>query len=224
MIVGQQKPIAELLSMLEGCNKILLVGCKGCVTICNAGGSKEVAILASVLRIARKKQGKPIQVDELTLDRQCEPEFIEQLHEPITANQYDAVMSIACSIGPQYIAATFDTMLVFPGLNTNFLGGTAEHGIWKEYCAACGNCILDKTGGLCPIARCSKRLLNGPCGGSQNGKCEISSDIDCVWHLIYERLKKLNRLDKIKEIFPAKNWSSSLHGGPRKIIREDLTL
>ncbi|MBW2644979.1 MAG: methylenetetrahydrofolate reductase C-terminal domain-containing protein [Deltaproteobacteria bacterium] len=224
MIVGERKPIKELLAMIEGYNKILMVGCKGCVTVCNAGGKKEVAILAAALRIARAKQGKPVTIDELTLDRQCEPEFIMWLDDPIKKNNYDAIISLACSIGPQYIAETFDTMVVFPGLNTTFMGGTVEHGIWGEYCAACGNCGIHNFGGLCPITRCAKSLLNGPCGGSVNGKCEVSDDMDCVWKLIYERKKKLGQLDRLAKTIGAKDWSTSLSGGPRKIIREDLTL
>jgi len=224
MIVGEHKPIRELVAMIEGYDKILMVGCKGCVTVCNAGGKKEVAILGSALRIARRKQGKPITIDELTLDRQCEPEFIAWLDDPIKKNNYDAIISLACSIGPQYIAESFDTMVVLPGLNTSFMGGTLEHGIWGEYCAACGSCEIQNFGGLCPITRCAKGLLNGPCGGSVDGKCEVSEDLDCIWDLIYKRMKKLGQLDRLGQKIAAKDWSTSLSGGPRKIIREDLTI
>ncbi len=222
MIVGEHKPIRELLAMIDGYNNILMVGCKGCVTVCNAGGNKEVAILSAALRIARKKQQKPITIDELTLDRQCEPEFVERLYEPIEKNNYDAIVSLACSIGPQYIAEAFKTMVVLPGLNTSFMGGTIDHGIWGEYCAACGNCWVHNFGGLCPITRCAKGLLNGPCGGSVDGKCEVSKDMDCIWDLIYERLKNLGQVDRLSQLIGAKDWSTSLSGGPRKIIREDL--
>jgi ferredoxin len=224
MIVGEHKPIRELLHMIEGYDNLLMVGCKGCVTVCNSGGIKEVAILAAALRIARRKEGKPVTIDELTLDRQCEPEFISWLDEPVRKNDYDAIVSLACSIGPQYIAEAFDDMVVLPGLNTNFMGGTAEHGVWEEYCTACGNCGIHNFGGLCPVTRCAKGLLNGPCGGSVDGKCEVSQDIDCIWDLIYERMKHLGQLDRLAKMIGAKDWSVSLSGGPRKIIREDLTL
>lgn len=224
MIVGEHKPIRELLAMIDGYNNILMVGCKGCVTVCNAGGKKEVAILAAALRIAREKGGNPVTIDELTLDRQCEPEFISWLNDPIKKNNYDAIISLACSIGPQYIAETFDTMVVLPGLNTSFIGGTVEHGIWGEYCSACGNCGIHNFGGLCPITRCAKGILNGPCGGSVDGKCEVNRDMDCIWELIYRRMKKLGQLDRLAQNIGAKDWSTSLSGGPRKIIREDLTL
>lgn len=224
MIVGERKPIRELLEMIKGYSNILMVGCKGCVTVCNAGGKKEVAILAAALRIARGKERKPVAIDELTLDRQCEPEFISWLDDPIKKNNYDAIISLACSIGPQYIAAAFDDMAVLPGLNTNFMGGTIEHGIWGEYCSACGNCGIHKFGGLCPITRCAKGLLNGPCGGSTGGRCEANKDMDCVWELIYIRMKKLGQLNMLEQNIGAKDWSTSLSGGPRKIIREDLTI
>ena len=224
MIIGERKPIKELLAMIDGYENILMVGCKGCVTVCNAGGQTEMAILSAALRIARRKEGKPITIDELTLDRQCEPEFIEWLEDPIKKNQYDAIISLACSIGPQYIAEAFDHMTVLPGLNTSFMGGTIEHGIWGEYCAACGNCQIQDFGGLCPVTRCAKGILNGPCGGSVDGKCEVNKDLDCVWELIYARMEKLGQLDLFLEQKPAKDWSTSMSGGPRKIIREDLTI
>lgn len=224
MIIGEMKPIEEILEMVRDYQKILIVGCKGCVAVCNAGGPKEVSILGSLLRIARRKQGRDIVADEEVLDRQCEPRLIEQLTESIQEGSYDAIVSIACSIGPQYIAEAFDTMVVLPGLNTSFMGGTIDHGIWGEYCAACGNCGIHNFGGLCPVTRCAKGLLNGPCGGSVDGKCEVSKDMDCIWGLIYERLKNLGQVDRLRQLIGAKDWSTSLSGGPRKIIREDLTV
>lgn len=224
MIIAEMKPIEEILDMVSDYQKILIVGCKGCVAVCNAGGPKEVAVLAALLRIARRKAGNDIVVDEKCLDRQCEPQLIEGLAESIRENDYDAVISMACSVGPQYIAETFDDMVVLPGLNTGFMGGTVEHGIWGEYCAGCGNCGIHHSGGLCPITRCAKGLLNGPCGGSVDGKCEISKDVDCVWELIYQRMKKLGEVNRLEETVGAKDWSTSLSGGPRKIVREDLTV
>ena len=223
MVVAERKPIEEILAMIADFKKILLVGCKGCVTVCCAGGTKEVGILASALRIARKKEGKELEVVEHTLERQCDPEYIEQLAPMLENGNFDAVVSMACSVGPQYIAKRYPIQ-VFPALNTTFIGGSLEHGVWAEFCQACGNCIIHHFGGICPIARCSKSLMNGPCGGSSGGKCEISPEVDCAWHLIYERMKALGKLDKLREIFPIKDWSTSRDGGPRKITREDLKL
>ncbi len=224
MIIGEHKPIKELLEMIDGYNSILMVGCKGCVTVCNAGGKTEVEILSAALRMARHLKGKPVTIDELTLDRQCEPEFIAWLDDSLKKSNYDAIISLACSIGPQYIAEAFESMVVLPGLNTSFMGGTLEHGIWGEYCAACGNCLIHNFGGLCPVTRCAKGLLNGPCGGSLDGRCEVNSEMECIWQLIYERMKKLGQLDRLGRSVGAKDWSTSLSGGPRKIIREDLTV
>ena len=222
MIVGQRKPIQEIIGMLKGIKNILILGCGGCATVCSAGGEKEVEILASIIRIDRKKKGEPFETVEKTLARQCDTEYLEELKDEV--DKYDAVLSMGCGVGVNFLADMYPKTIILPALNTSFMGVSEEQGVWSERCAGCGNCILDKTGGLCPVARCSKRLLNGPCGGSQNGRCEINPDIACVWQLIYDRLKGLNQLEKLQEIFPMKDWSSSLHGGPRKIVREDLTL
>jgi hypothetical protein len=224
MIVAERKPVQELLAMVALHNKILMVGCKGCVTVCNAGGKKEVAILSAALRLARRKQGNPLTIDEMTLDRQCEPEFITWLEESLDKNNYQAILSLACSIGPQYIAEAFGDLPVYPGLNTGFMGGTTQHGIWEEYCAACGNCGIHHFGGLCPVTRCAKNLSNGPCGGSEDGRCEVNKDRPCIWEQIFVRMKTLGTVESLNMVRSPKDWSTSLSGGPRKIIREDLTL
>ena len=221
MIKAEQKPLEELLKVLEPYRKILLTGCGACVTVCHAGGEKEVGLLASALRMARQKAGQPIEVLEATTARQCEPEFALELAE--TMEKVEAAVSIACGIGVQTLARHFAKSPVFPGVNTTFLGETTMHGVWEERCQACGNCILEKTGGVCPIARCAKQLLNGPCGGSSKGKCEIKRETDCAWQLIYDRLKALGQLQKLEEIIPAKRWGvESRDSGPRRIVREDL--
>ena len=214
MIVGQQKPVAEIRKMISDYERVLILGCGTCVTVCFAGGDKEVSILASSLRIRSK--GKTY--DEYTVKRQCEWEFLDEIKDRIA--EADAVLSLACGIGVQALAERFPTKPILPGLNTSFLGMPQEYGIFTERCAACGDCILYLTGGICPIARCAKSLLNGPCGGSQNGHCEISADTPCAWQLIIERLTALGQLDRLEEIAPVKDWSTSSAGGPRRIIRE----
>ncbi len=221
MIKAEQKPIDEILKYLSPYNKILLAGCGACVTVCHAGGEKEVGLLASGLRMARKKIATTLDVLEATPARQCEPEFALELGE--TIGKVEAVVSIACGVGVQTLARHFQTIPVFPGVNTTFMGETVMHGVWEERCQACGNCILEKTGGICPIARCAKQLFNGPCGGSSKGKCEIKRETDCAWQLIYDRLKNLGQLDRLEEIIPAKRWGlESRDSGPRRIVREDL--
>ena len=220
MIIGHRKPMEEILRMLEGCDKILLAGCKGCVAVCAAGGEKEVGILASAIRLARKKEGKEIEIREITLERQCDPEYIDQIQDFV--GDYQAVLSIACGVGVQYMAERYPDSPAIPGLNTDFMGGSLEQGVWAERCQGCGDCVLEITGGICPIARCSKSLLNGPCGGSSGGKCEIDPDVDCGWQLIYDRLTALGKLENITRVLPTRNWSTSRDGGPRKRVVEEL--
>src|SRR5512142_1145046 len=225
MIVAEQKPFEEIKSKIENANKVLLVGCGTCVTVCFAGGEKEVGILASSLRMATKIDGNAKEIDEAMVQRQCEWEYLDTLKDKV--DDYDLILSLGCGIGVQAIAEHFPKARVVPGLNTSFLGLPTEQGVWAERCAACGNCILDLTGGICPIARCSKSLLNGPCGGSVQGKCEIDGktrSVECAWNLIVEKLMKRGELARLLEVNTAKDWSTSRDGGPRRIAREDLML
>jgi len=222
MIVGEQKPLDEVKAMITDYEKVLIVGCGTCVTVCFAGGEKEVGILASALRMATKLDGQNKEIIEATVQRQCEYEYNEEVAEQI--KEADAILSLACGIGVQTLTEQFPEKIALPGLNTTFLGQPVEQGVWSERCQACGNCVLALTGGICPIARCSKSLLNGPCGGSQNGKCEIDPKIDCAWQLIYDRLKAMDKLELMIQIKPVKDWSTSRDGGPRHIVREDLRL
>lgn len=220
MIVAEQKPIAEIAGYIDDCNKVLLVGCAGCVSICLTGGEKETGILAAALRIKRRLEGRPLETVTCTATRQCDPEYIDDLADLV--RDADAVISLACGVGPQYLAARFPDKQVVPAMNTSFAGGSNGHGVWEEYCGLCGDCVLSLTGGICPIIRCAKSILNGPCGGSQYGKCEINKDIDCAWQLIHDRLKAQGRLETLKQVLPPKDWSRSRDGGPRKISREDV--
>jgi len=222
MIKAEQKPLEEIMKYLEPYKKILLLGCGACVTVCHSGGEKEVLLLAEAIRIARQETNNPIEITEHTPPRQCEPEFAIQVGEFI--NGAVAILSLSCGVGVQTLSRYFN-IPVLPGVNTVFMGETVAHGLWEERCQACGNCILEKTGGICPIARCAKQLLNGPCGGSSRGKCEIKRETDCAWQLIYDRLKALGQLERLKQIIPAKNWGQeSRDKGPRKIVREDLQI
>ncbi|MCG6973225.1 MAG: methylenetetrahydrofolate reductase C-terminal domain-containing protein [Desulfobacterales bacterium] len=220
MITAERKPMEELIECLKPYHRILLVGCNECVTVCAAGGRKEVGILSSALQMAFKTEGKNLEVKEITLERQCDPEYVEELVTHI--DQAEAVMSMACGCGVQEIARRFKDKPVYPAVNTTFMGASERQGVWAERCQGCGECVLGLTGGICPIARCSKQLLNGPCGGSTNGKCEVDPDIDCAWQLIWDRLKALGLEDRYEENIPAKDWRTGRGGGPRKIIREDL--
>lgn len=223
MIIAERKPFNEIKAMVDGCKKILVAGCGTCVTVCLTGGEKEVGLLASELKLASRKEGKEIECVEITPQRQCEKELVRELKDKISS--VDAVLSMACGVGVQTIVEEFPKSIVYPALNTKFYGMPEEQGVWKEMCLGCGNCILHLTAGVCPIARCSKSLLNGPCGGSANGKCEVDpQNIPCGWQLIYDRMEKLGQLNLLEEIIPIKDWSTSQHGGVRKIVREDIKL
>lgn len=222
MIMARPKPIEEIIDEIKDFNKVLIAGCDGCVTVCEAGGSKEVQVLASALRLYFTKENKRMEIEETSLTRQCDKDYLHELLDKI--DDYDAIVSLACGAGVQFMAEMYRKKPIFPGVDTCFIGVTEERGVWAERCQACGQCILASTGGICPISRCSKRMLNGPCGGSEKGKCEISPDTDCGWHLIYERLKELGQLDFFAEPTDPKDWVSSRDGGPRKIVREDVRL
>jgi hypothetical protein len=190
------------------------------VTVCEAGGKKEVELLAAALRLYFLNQGAKAQVDETTLQRQCDREYLIEAREVV--EPHDIVVSLACGVGCQFMAEEFATMPVQPGVNTMFMGGALERGVWSERCQGCGSCLLAKTGGICPVARCAKRVLNGPCGGSSGGKCEISKEVDCAWALIVNRLKALGRLDDYETVIPIKDWSTDRAGGPRKVVKEEV--
>ena len=220
MIVAEKKPIEEVIEQVKDFDKILIAGCNECVTVCEAGGKKEVAVLASALRMYFMNEGKEVKIDEVTLERQCDHEYLEEIRKII--DQYDTVLSLACGVGVQFMAEKYLSTPIFPGVNTCFMGAAEERGVWSERCQGCGQCMLGKTAGICPISRCAKRLLNGPCGGSTKGKCEISKDLDCAWQLIIDRLNELGRLDDYEEILPIKDWSTERAGGPRRVVREDV--
>lgn len=225
MIVADRKPLDEILNSIKDYKKIMLMACGGCVTVCFSGGTKAAELLASQLRIARKKQSEKIEIVECTPERQCEYEFIDEHKEQIES--VEAVLSIACGVGVQTMSEHFPDTITIPGLNTKFMGYPVEHALWEERCAGCGDCVLEWTGGLCPVARCAKKLFNGPCGGSKDGKCEISedgNDVECVWNLIYERLKKLNKLDNLLKVREAKDWRASTNAGQRKVKFEEAML
>jgi hypothetical protein len=196
MIVTEEKPLEEIMSFLGGHKKILIAGCDGCDQ--PPRGLREAKSLALLIEMAFKLKGEKVEAMYTTVIKQCDDKIAHSTLSPL-----------------------MEGAPVFPGQNTMFMGSEErEMGTVSERCAACGNCILDLTAGICPIARCSKSLLNGPCGGSQDGKCEVDKELDCAWQLIYDRLKALGMLDQMEEIMPAKDWSTSTHGGTRRTPKE----
>ncbi|HOX38305.1 MAG TPA: methylenetetrahydrofolate reductase C-terminal domain-containing protein [Candidatus Brocadiia bacterium] len=220
MIVADRKKIPEIREMIKDHKRVLLVGCGTCVTVCLAGGEREVGIIGSALRMSLKLAGREdVIVDECTIERQCEDAFIDLLAPRVEG--YDAICSFGCGAGVQTLAERFPKIPVYPGLNTQFIGILESQGVWTEKCVGCGQCRLGEFVGICPITRCAKRIFNGPCGGSRDGKCEVDPDMDCAWQLIYERAKALGLLDKLERIASQQDWSMAQNTGSRKVVRED---
>ena len=205
MIIAERKPLAEIREMIAGYKKILVAGCGTCVTICWAGGEKEVSMLSSQLKLAASTEGQELDVVEATVERQCEEEMVRELSDSV--EEVEAILSMGCGVGVQTIADVFEDKPVFAALNTTFIGMPQGEGIWTERCAACGDCLLYWTGGICPSVRCAKGLLNGPCGGTRKGgKCEIDPEKDCAWVLIYRRLERQGRLPLMERYYEPKNY------------------
>ena len=209
MLYSEQKPFEEVLDYLNGENSTFIVGCKGCAEGCESGGEPQVKEIKDKL----EKEGKRV-TGFTVIDMVCNAHLsrLKLAAHKKAVDEADSILVMTCGAGIQTIAELADKM-VHPGCNTISSGG--GHAEWKEAerCLECGDCILEFTGGICPIARCSKHLLNGPCGGSQGGKCEVDPSIPCAWQLIIERLTKLGQLDKLGKIALPKNWTVSLIAG-----------
>ena len=214
MIVAERKPLEEIKAMLKGYRRVLTVGCGTCVAVCLAGGEKEVGVLNAELQLARKVGQDPIELGAACVERQCDMEFLDPLEAQV--DQYDAILSMACGAGIQFIAERFAEVPVFPAVDTTFIGANRDVGWYEEKCRACGTCVLGMTGGICPVTMCAKGLFNGPCGGTNNGSCEISNDQPCAWYRIHERLAQQGRLANIMEIHPANEWRNQT---PRTLVQ-----
>jgi ferredoxin len=210
--ITAQKPIEEILKYVEKCQRVHIIGCGTCATLCHTGGKDEVVDMKKALEAAGKQvtgwMVMPTACDELT------GEAMRQEHE--TIDKADCILAMVCSTGVQTIVFHLkEPKAVYPGLNTLFLGTEDRPGHFTELCLYCGSCVLGRTAAICPLVRCAKSLLNGPCGGSSGGKCEVSKEIPCAWQMIYDRLAETGRLDEMDDIVPVKDWSVSVSGGPR---------
>ena len=217
MIISELKPLPEILSILQKERKIFIVGCKGCAEVCQTGDEPQVLEMERQLEKAGKKITGYCVVDFL-----CDKALIKTRLLP-HENEIDAADSLlvmTCGVGIQATAAVVNK-LVHPAANTLNIGGTG--GTWRgsERCRECGDCVLDLTGGICPLTECTKWLINGPCGGAKNGRCEVEPDVrPCGWYLIYERLKQLGQLDRMRNTGPVlKNYARM---EPPKKLRSSL--
>lgn len=214
MIVAKRKPFEEIKKMLKPYKKVLNVGCGTCVSVCLAGGQKEVQILNSELEMARKLEDDPIEMGGVSVERQCDREFLAELDSMV--DEYEAIISMACGVGIQFVAERFPHKPVFPGVDTTGLAVNQAVGWYEERCKSCGRCVLAMTGGICPVTMCAKGLYNGPCGGTNKGSCEIDPDQPCAWYKIHERLSQQGRLDLIMDFTEAVEWVDQ---EPRTLIQ-----
>jgi hypothetical protein len=209
MIGTTKKPLEEILQALEGYEKIAVVGCDGCAKVCATGGLDQVKAMAQDL----KGKGKNITL-EVSPERTCN---ITKSRESLTPckdqiTEADAVLVLGCGGAVQVARqATEEFGLTIPvkvGLDSvGHMDMVVPGTVAMEQCQECGMCILNETGGICPVTKCAKSLLNGPCGGSENGKCEVDSNRDCAWVLIYNRMAALCELDKLKRYIEPKDYS-----------------
>ncbi|MDM8553330.1 methylenetetrahydrofolate reductase C-terminal domain-containing protein [Desulfococcaceae bacterium HSG7] len=225
MIVAQRKPFEEIMNMLKGYKKVLNVGCGTCVAVCLAGGEKEVTVLNTELDMARKLKDNPIKIDGITIERQCDREYLAELDSKV--DNYEAVVSMACGVGVQFLAERFPQIPVYPMVDTSGLAANQAVGWYEERCRSCNKCVLGMTGGICPVTMCAKGIYNGPCGGTNNGSCEIDTEQPCAWFMIYERLERQGRLDNILELHAPVEWLDQtprtlVQPGYKKVDPEDL--
>jgi len=212
VVKAKKKPILELKTVIQPYGNILNIGCGGCVSVCLAGGQKEVNVLNAELSL---EVGKGVTIDGYTIERQCKPLYIDEIKGIV--KKYDCLLSMACGAGVQLLAETYSQIPVFPAVNTIAIGIDRDIGIYEERCRACGDCIIGYTGGICPITRCAKGLFNGPCGGVNQGLCEVSETVACAWVEVYERLSSQNRLDCIDLIREPLAWQNQVQ---RTVIQD----
>jgi len=203
MIITEQKAFAELLSMLEQHQSVFVMGCGVCATSWRTGGEPEVKTLVGELRAAGK-QCTGWMVTEACCDARLTRRTLKQSSTALKVT--DAIVVMACGAGTQTVASLVE-LPVYPGLNTIGLSQLQSLNLAFERCRLCGDCILAETGGICPVARCPKGLMNGPCGGYQDGMCEVDRTQDCAWVLIYERLHTLGQAERFAVINEPKDWS-----------------
>ena len=223
MIVMKQKDMTWLLERAAKYRKVIVLGCGSCATVCLAGGEREVEELCCALQLALVEREGETELAGMSAKRVCDWEFLEPIQEELRSA--DAIFSLACGAGMNLLSEKLESVDIIPAVDTLFMGTNVAPDGWREWCAGCGECVIDRTFGICPVARCAKTILNGPCGGSNDGQCELSTaeaPVECAWALIIERMEKLGTLDRLQEIQAPKDWSTSGYGGPRRRVREDL--
>jgi ferredoxin len=214
--ITRAKGEEELDRLMEGYQRLFIVGCGTCTTMLHTGGVEEV----EAMRERLLKRGKAI-TGRLVVPVACDALSVDILDTHSAALvPADALLIMTCAFGVQNLAMQLGKPVI-PALDTLFIGKERGIGLFDEVCTQCGDCILGETGGLCPVTSCHKGLVNGPCGGTNNGKCEIDSQKDCVWTLIYERLKAQGRLERMRRYQPPRNHQVSPRPGKILIPTEE---
>lgn len=210
MIITTKKPIEEVMGMVGDAKTVAVIGCGSCATGCQTGGEAQVAEMVKLLEDA----GKAV-VHTVIPDYCCMNMTVKIKMKPINAAKPDCIICMSCGDGVQTVAKNVPGIPVYPSNNTMFLGEAVRFGKWEEACHFCGDCLLGQTGGICPITQCAKSLVNGPCGGQKNGKCEVNPNNDCAWIKIYKRLSEIGQLDKLTVSRPDKDYKDVAY--PRTI-------
>ena len=210
MIITQKKPLEEVMSMVGNAKTVAIIGCGSCATACQTGGEPQIAELSAALEQAGKKV-----VATTIADYCCMNLGVKAKMKPLNAAAPDCVICMSCGDGVQCVAKNAPNIPVYPSNNTMYLGEAVKFGVWEEACRFCGECVLGQTGAICPVTQCAKSLLNGPCGGQKNGKCEVNPENDCAWIKIYERLQSTNQLGKLSETRKDKDYDKVAY--PRTI-------
>jgi ferredoxin len=204
MIISEKKDSKELLEKLRDYESFFLIGCSECASLCGTGNEEALDELSKLINAEGKKV-----TGKLVPKTGCQTlgTKIELKKDKEACDAADAIIVMSCGAGTQSAVEIFPDKPVYPSNDSIFLGNMTRFQMFDERCSLCGECIIDMTGGICPVTNCPKGLLNGPCGGTSDGNCEVSPDIKCAWVRIYERLNKIGRLDDMKKPMEAKDWS-----------------
>ena len=214
MIISQQKPFEEIFATLGKRKRVFLIGCGLCATLCQSGGEEQVMEMKERLIDAGKEVSGHVVIEAVCHILNSKKAMA--VHKAVL-KETDVILVMACGAGVQTVTE-LKKIPVVAALDTLFLGNVKRFGQFEERCSLCGECILNKTGGICPVTTCSKGLLNGPCGGMHDGKCEIDPERDCAWVKIYDRLEELDQLETFEEIFTLKDYSKGIK--PKDLILE----
>ncbi len=217
MIVTKKRDFQDLIENIKDYKSFFLLGCSGCATLCSTGGQGQLDEMEGLL----KANGKDV-TGKFVAKTGCQVLGTKVELKPFKdfINRADCILVMSCGAGTQTAVELYEDKPVYSTNDSMFVGNMTRFQMFDERCSLCGKCLLDKTGGICPITACPKGILNGPCGGCRDGRCEVRPDIKCAWVRIYERMKRLDRLQEFRDMtIDAKDWSAGIK--PRILVTED---